>query len=90
MIWFASDHHFGHANVCQYTGRPFAGVDQMNEALVANHNNVVDPDDTVILVGDMCMGQIEETLPFLGRLNGYKIMIFLELNDKCVNMEEAS
>ena len=75
MIWLSSDHHFGHTNICQYTGRPFESTDHMNKALINNHNEMVDPNDTVILVGDMCMGKIDETLPLIGELNGYKILV---------------
>lgn len=32
--WFTSDLHFGHANVIGYSSRPFADVEEMNEALV--------------------------------------------------------
>lgn len=47
----------------------------MNEALIANHNSVVSPDDTVYFVGDFAMGKISESLPYAERFNGHKILI---------------
>jgi calcineurin-like phosphoesterase family protein len=48
MIWFASDHHFGHAALLTFTkddgshARPgFRHIDHMNETMIANHNRVV-------------------------------------------------
>ena len=32
--YWTSDLHLGHANIIQYTGRPFADVDEMNRALI--------------------------------------------------------
>lgn len=34
MIKFASDTHFGHANVLEFCGRPWGTVEEMNDALV--------------------------------------------------------
>jgi calcineurin-like phosphoesterase family protein len=73
--WFTSDLHFGHANVIQYSSRPFADVDEMNEALVDNWNARVAPDDTVWVLGDVAMGKAHETLPFVELLAGRKILV---------------
>ena len=77
MIWFASDHHINHANIRQYTERHkyFTDLDEMNEALIANHNSVVTEDDIVYFVGDFAMGKIVESLPYAARFNGRKILI---------------
>lgn len=32
--WFTSDLHFGHANIIEYSGRPFPDLDHMNRALI--------------------------------------------------------
>jgi calcineurin-like phosphoesterase family protein len=47
----------------------------MNKLLVMNWNELVDVNDTVFVLGDFAMGQISETLPIAGRLNGKKILV---------------
>jgi len=39
--WFTADLHLGHRNIIEYCNRPFADVDEMNRALIANWNQVV-------------------------------------------------
>lgn len=39
-IWFTSDTHFFHDKVVEYSQRPFAGVEEMNEGLIARWNSV--------------------------------------------------
>jgi calcineurin-like phosphoesterase family protein len=73
--WFTSDTHFGHANIIKYCNRPFADVDEMNEALVENWNRVVHEDDTVYHLGDVALGPWERWDAVLSRLNGYKILV---------------
>jgi len=70
--WFTSDLHFGHRNIIEYCGRPFADVEEMNAALVARWNAIVGPADTVWVLGDVALGRISETLPLVGRLAGVK------------------
>jgi|JI10StandDraft_1071094.scaffolds.fasta_scaffold43416_4 calcineurin-like phosphoesterase family protein len=73
--WFTSDLHFGHANIIEYSGRPFADVEQMNEALIERWNDAVQPDDVVWVLGDVAMGRIAETLPLVTRLAGRKHLL---------------
>lgn len=73
--YFWSDGHFGHENIIEYSGRPFASVDEMNEALVDNWNATVGVNDTVYVLGDVVMGKIADTLPLISLLNGYKILL---------------
>jgi calcineurin-like phosphoesterase family protein len=47
----------------------------MNEMLIQNWNETVTPEDTVYIVGDLCMGQLDTTLPLVTRLNGNKFLI---------------
>jgi len=75
QTWFTSDLHLGHHNIIGYCDRPFAGVEEMNAALLDNWNRLVDPDDTVWVVGDFAMGRIEESLGLTARLHGHKILV---------------
>lgn len=72
--WYTSDIHFGHVNIIKYEHRPFDSVEEMNEGIIHRWNGQVDPMDSVIIVGDLCMGKIMETLPLVSRLNGFKIL----------------
>jgi len=47
----------------------------MNEAIVTRWNETVAPDDTVLILGDLCMGKIDESLPFAGQLQGHKLLV---------------
>lgn len=75
--WFWSDIHFQHVNIRQYTERhlEWETLEEMNEGLIDNFNSVVDEDDLVYFLGDMCMGKIDESLPLISRLNGRKRLI---------------
>lgn len=69
-LFFTSDHHFGHANIIRYDERPFRDVEHMNEELVERWNAVVGPDDTVMHLGDIALGRLEQSLTYVARLNG--------------------
>ena len=73
--FYTADLHFGHRNIIGYCGRPYANVDEMNEALIDNWNLVVKPEDEVYVLGDVALGKIAETLPLVQRLNGDKFLV---------------
>ena len=74
--WFWSDQHFGHDNVIGFCNRPFKDKEEMKEALIANHNKLVKPEDLVIYVGDTFFYHSpEEMKEVLSRLNGRKILV---------------
>ncbi len=80
--YFTSDQHFGHANIIGYCDRPFRSTTEMDAALVANWNGIVGPDDTVHVLGDVCMGRREESMPLIGQLMGHKIL-YAGNHDRC-------
>lgn len=51
-IWLTSDTHFGHANILRLAERPFADVDEMQRALLAEINARVAPGDDLYILGD--------------------------------------
>lgn len=54
---FSSDHHFGHRALLgerMTTRRPFTSIEEHDEALIANWNAAVGPEDTVWHLGDFC------------------------------------
>lgn len=77
MIYFTSDLHLNHTNILKYEpiSRPFATVEEMNEAIISNWNSVVTPEDTVYVLGDLAMGQVDKCVEYIKRLNGKIILI---------------
>lgn len=76
MRFFTSDLHFGHARINELSGRPFASVDEMNEALIVNWRNVVEEEDEVWVLGDLALGLFAETMGIItGRLPGKKFLV---------------
>lgn len=69
-IFFTSDHHFGHTNIIRHANRPFASVEEMDEALITNWNNLVGRSDTVYHLGDFSFHRRDKTAEILDRLNG--------------------
>lgn len=73
-LFLSSDHHFWHANVIKYCGRPYFNVEQMNEDLVYRHNEVVGPEDRFICLGDFSFAGRSVEL-YSSRLNGKKELV---------------
>lgn len=70
-LWFISDTHFNHAKIVQYSNRPFANVEAMNEGLVEVWNRRVKPGDHVYHLGDFAfVRNTEDITSLLKRLNG--------------------
>lgn len=74
-MWFTSDLHLGHININRLANRPFTSVEELNETLIERWNARVGVDDLVIIVGDICMGKIAESLALVQRLNGDKHLV---------------
>ena len=74
-VWFTSDLHFNHIHIIDYSHRPFKDLDEMNRAMINNYNEVVNHDDMVVFVGDVCMGSRVSTLPLMHHLHGYKVLV---------------
>ena len=73
MIYFISDSHFNHFNLCkdQKIGiRPFKTVEEMNQTMIDNWNKTVSENDTVFHMGDFGFGKKEEITRLLILLNG--------------------
>jgi len=71
MIWFTSDTHFCHDKIIEYCNRPFASVEEMNEALINNWNDRVSVGDIVYHTGDFLLGNNSNKIPeIVKRLKG--------------------
>ena len=74
MIYFTADMHFGHRAIITMQNRPFESVEEMDKVLLQNYNAVVQKDDTVYILGDICHHmKIEDADNLIKKLNGKKL-----------------
>lgn len=76
MIYFTSDTHFNHTNICgptvsKWSGgyRDFDCIEQMNDLLIDNINSVVGPNDTLYHLGDFAFGDRAKIPALRERIN---------------------
>lgn len=74
-VWFTSDLHFYHKNICKYCNRPYESVEEMNEGIIQNWNSVVKDDDIVFILGDLGFCGSEKLIPLIERLKGKKYVV---------------
>ena len=76
-IWFTSDTHYNHKNICrgistwankETTTRDFLTLEKMNHAMVNSINSLVMPDDILYHLGDWSFGGIESIWQFRERI----------------------
>jgi calcineurin-like phosphoesterase family protein len=75
--------NFQHEKVIQFCNRPFASIQEHDEALISNWNSVVGKKDFVLLLGDFCFdwgkySDLQKADYFIRRLQGR--IIFLRGN----------
>lgn len=77
MAWFfAADHHIGHNNVRYFCNRPFSSNEEMTEAIIERHNEVVKPEDNVVFLGDFSFYKKNHTWKeIVSRFNGNHIFL---------------
>ena len=73
MIFYTADLHFHYKPFLP--GRPFASVDEMDEAMIRRWNETVTDEDTVYVVGDVGYNGGYVPGDALGRLQGRKHLI---------------
>ena len=79
MDFFIADLHFGHKNIVNFKDdagnllRPFDTVQDMEEAMIQYHNEIVKPTDKVYMLGDIAFNT--RGLMQVNRMNGIKILI---------------
>lgn len=71
-IFFTADLHLGHDSIRRHCGRPFATIEEMDEAIISNWNGIVTARDLVYIVGDFAWRNHNH---YLARLKGKKILI---------------
>jgi calcineurin-like phosphoesterase family protein len=89
MTFFIADPHFGHANIIRMCGRPYADIEEMNEALIEAWNGRITEGDTVYILGDLffCCKKPEEILRCL---SGKKHLILGNHDDSWMGKVDLS
>ena len=88
-IFFTSDTHYSHSNICRATSRwsddnltrDFKSLDQMNTELVNNINEIVGENDILIHLGDWSFGGFENIAEFRNRILCKNIHLVLGNHD---------
>ena len=75
MIYLISDTHFNHKNIITYENRPFNSISEMNDIMIKRWNATIKPEDTVIHLGDVGLGDESSLKTIVPSLNGHKILI---------------
>ncbi|ELZ42404.1 hypothetical protein C463_10840 [Halorubrum californiense DSM 19288] len=84
MEYLISDLHLDHDNIIDYCDRPFSSVEEMNETIVENWNDSIDPGDEVLYGGDLTIqSSASALLDWLDELNG-EIVFVLGNHDNTV------
>lgn len=60
MIWFTSDWHIGHDKNFLYEPRGFSNIFEHDAQILKNCNEVVRPEDTLYILGDLAMNENEK------------------------------
>lgn len=90
QIWFTSDTHYAHSNICRATTnwkdadqltRDFTSLEEMNQTLVERINQLVMPDDILIHLGDWSFGGFDNIRLFRQQLNCKNIILVLGNHD---------
>ena len=97
-IFICSDWHFCHNKDFLLNPRGFSSAEEMNEAIIERHNQVVRPGDIVYHLGDEILSDTKKGIECINRLNGEIHLIrgnhttdnrVKEILKKCPNVKEA-
>ena len=77
--YITSDLHWGHKNImnfCPVSRARFRNdLDYMNEAMVKEWNDLIEPEDLVYILGDVAFLPAQKAVEYMRRLNGHKILV---------------
>jgi calcineurin-like phosphoesterase family protein len=75
MLFFTSDTHFNDPRILRIDRRPFASLEEHDEALIGFWNETVGPEDEVWHLGDFARADNASVEALLARLPGRKNLI---------------
>ncbi len=84
--YYMADPHAGHVNMTKagkdLCGRPFADVVEMNAALLEGINSTVTEAERLVILGDILMGKLEESLLWLAEIRAREIILIPGNHDR--------
>lgn len=88
-IWFTSDTHYSHSNICSATSkwkasnltRKFSSLEEMNNTIINNINNKVGEDDILFHLGDWSFGGLDKIFEFRKQIKCKNIHLILGNHD---------
>lgn len=85
-IYITADTHWGHKNILNFNPdtRKYLDIDHMNSSMIKEWNNIVTPNDLVYHLGDVAFTNAEKATAIMNQLNGRKILIKGNHDDKLV------
>ena len=87
--WITSDLHFGHKNIMKFCPESRArfkdDVDYMNEMMIKEWNELIDPNDLTYILGDFAFCNAQKATEIARRLNGTKILVEGNHDRKALN-----
>ncbi len=96
-IFFTSDTHYNHANICRGTTRwidanditrDFKSLGEMNDRIVSGINNLVGENDYLFHLGDWSFGGFESIYEFRDRINCNNIHLILGNHDHHIERDK--
>lgn len=76
MDYFTSDLHIGHDKEFIWKARGFSSIEEHDTEILKRWNSIIKPEDTVYILGDLCLGGDEsEWNRIFCNLNGDKTII---------------
>ena len=77
--YIGSDFHWGHQNIMKFCPQSRArfknDVNYMNEQMVLEWNQIVEPEDLVYMLGDVAFLPAQKATEYMRRCNGRKILV---------------
>ncbi len=77
--YIGSDFHWGHTNIMKFCPQSRArfknDVNYMNEQMVLEWNQIVEPEDLVYMLGDVAFLPAQKATEYMRRCNGRKILV---------------
>lgn len=85
--YYTADWHLGHRRIIELCDRPFRvggepDVEAMNQAILDGVNRVAGPRDHLVIVGDIVMGKLDETLGLLTQVRAGRVTMLPGNHDR--------
>jgi calcineurin-like phosphoesterase family protein len=81
-VYFTADLHLGHERIIELCDRPYSGVAEMNAEIIEGINSTVGGRNTLVILGDVLLGKIEETMQLLKEIRAKRILILPGNHDR--------